>query len=162
MLFRSIDEAFSIPKENVPKNRDHCRGIVRRFVTERGISDKLAEHITAAASMQAVIKSPVSILEKFNDVYDSLESMTQSAACEVIPNNWKPSIIIGEPWGIPYFDKFMTGGISPGDVYAFLGGFGSGKTWIAVNALTNHCSKEYAKVMAAKASGVEDSPKIGI
>jgi len=162
ILFVLIDEAFNIPRENMPLNREHCRGVVKKFVTERGISDRLAEHISTAVSMQAVIKSPISVLEKFNDVYNSIEAMTQSAVCEIMPDNWKPAFKIGEPWGLPYFDKFMTGGVAPGDVYALLGGFASGKTWTAVDVLTTHCANEYAKETAAKAAGIPYTPKIAV
>ena len=162
VLIEIIDEAFAIPADSKDRNREHCRGIIKRFITERGISDKLAEHVGNAVAMQAVIKSPISVLERFNDVYSSIESMTESAACEILPSNWKPTIVIGEPLGIPHFDKFMTGGISPGDVYAFLGGFGSGKTWMAVNMLTTHCHNEHAKELAAKAAGIPYKPRLAI
>lgn len=141
--FQIIDEAYAQPADAFESNRELCRNLVQRFVVERGVHDLMYVALSNSSSTQGVLKNPQQFFDKFQSVYGSTQALNSSVMCDLLPSNWKPVARIGKPMGIPHFDKFMSGGTSPGDVYAILAGFASGKTWMAVEIVANHATKEY-------------------
>ncbi len=161
-VFQIIDEAFSVPKDNVEANRHICREVIQRFLTERGIHDKLYSHFSKASSVQSVSKDPSVLLGHFSKIYSNFKGAGSSAMCESMPAVWKPNIAIGAPMGIPYFDKFMTGGVAAGDIYGLLAGTGAGKTWMGINIIANHCFTERAREILCLAEGRPYKRKLGV
>lgn len=157
-----INSIGSFSDGEIEKNRNTCREILKRFLSERGFHDQLFKAVSTVNSNQSVIKDPTKFVEDISNVLSEIQSVQSSAVFNVIPDNWKPSIIIGESLGIPFLDQFMTGGVGAGDVYAVLGSFGSGKTWIGINVVTSFCSNENARKMKCMNEGKPYSPKIAI
>jgi hypothetical protein len=161
-IFRIVDSAFDYGKDGVESNRKLCRETLQRFLNERAIHDKLYSQLSSTSAVQTVVKDANAFFNKFTDINQSIQSMNESAMCDVIPTLWKPATKIGDPLGLPYFDKFMTGGTNAGDVYAILGGFGSGKTWMGINVIANNCIREHAREMKCIAENTPYVPKVGI
>lgn len=157
-----IDEAYLAPTDSFEANRALCRSLIQRFVVERGIHDKMYTALSNNASVQAVLKNPQQFFDKFQSVYGSSQALNTSVMCDLIPSDWKPVSRIGKPMGIPHFDKFMSGGTSPGDVYAILAGFASGKTWMLLQVAANHAIQEYFREQEHIEKGLPYTPNIAI
>ena len=160
--FQIIDEAYSSPADSFESNRQLCRSLIQRFVIERGVHDKMYSALSSSASVQAVLKNPQQFFDKFQSVYGSSQALNNSVMCDLIPSDWKPVARIGKPMGIPHFDKFMSGGTSPGDVYAILAGFASGKTWMLLQVAANHAIQEYFREQEHIEKGLPFTPNIAI
>jgi replicative DNA helicase len=148
--------------EDIVKNRVICREIIKRFLVERGFHDAIYNNISTINSAQSVIKEPSKFVESITNVLNEIQSVESSAVFSVVPDVWKPNIVVGDSIGIPYLDMFMTGGVRAGDVYGVLGGFGSGKTWIGINVITHFCKNENHRKIKCKMSGAPYKPKIGV
>jgi len=160
--FQIIDEAYLAPSDSFESNRKLCRSLIQRFVVERGVHDKMYSALSSSSSVQAVLKNPQQFFDKFQSVYGSSQALNTSVMCDLIPSDWKPVARIGKPMGIPHFDKFMSGGTSPGDVYAILAGFASGKTWMLLQVAANHAIQEYFREQEHIEKGLPYIPNIAI
>lgn len=152
----------SFNPEDITKNRNLCRVLIKRFLIERGFHDSIYKSISSITANQNVIKEPSKFVENITNVLSEIQSVESSAVFSVVPDNWKPSIVIGESIGVPFLDIFMTGGVGVGDVYGILGGFGTGKTWIGIGIITNFCALEHAKKLKARMEGKPYKPKIAV
>jgi replicative DNA helicase len=146
----------------VEKNRNLCRDIIKRFLIERGFHDAIYNNIATINSSQSVIKEPSKFVEDITNVLSEIQTVESSAVFSVVPDVWKPNIVIGDSIGIPYLDMFMTGGVRAGDVYGVLGGFGTGKTWIGISIVTSFCKQENYRRIKSATSGEEYKPKMGV
>lgn len=160
--FQIIDEAYLFSADSFESNRQLCRSLIQRFVIERGVHDRMYSALSNSSSVQSVLKNPQQFFDKFQSIYGSSQALNSSVMCDLIPNDWKPISIIGKPMGIPHFDKFMSGGTSPGDVYAILGGFASGKTWMALQVAANHAIREYYREIEHIEKGIPYVPNVAI
>lgn len=158
-IIRSIG---SFAADEIEKNRNTCRDIVKRFLVERGFHDAIYNNIATINSSKSVIKEPTKFVENITNVLHEIQSVESSAVFSVVPEIWKPNIIVGDPIGLPYLDMFMSGGVRAGDVYGVLGGFGSGKTWIGTGVITNFCKNENYRKLKCRSAGVAYTPKIGV
>ena len=152
----------SFTSEEIIKNRNTCRGLIKRFLIERGFHDAIYNNVAGINSSQSVIKEPSKFVEDITNVLGEIQSVESSAVYSVMPDVWKPNIVVGDSIGMPYFDLFMTGGVRAGDVYGILGGFGSGKTWLGINIVTSFCKVENYRKIKAKMGGLPYKPKIGV
>ena len=57
-----VNDAFAFTSDDIEKNRAMCRTILRRFLSERGISDKLYNQIISSAKTHSVIGDPEELL----------------------------------------------------------------------------------------------------
>ena len=157
-----VSGAFAFTPEDIEKNRALCRDILRRFLNERGISDKLYNQVISSARSHSVIGDPTELLNTYQNTFTSIQSMQTSAMCEILPSGWKPTVKMGEPLGIPFIDQFVTGGVSPGETFGIIGGFGSGKTWMGIQFLANFCVSEHARKLKCLRDGIPYKQKVSI
>ena len=157
-----VNDAFAFTPEDIEKNRPMCRTILRRFLSERGISDKLYNQIISSAKTHSVIGDPEELLNTYQNTFTSIQSLQTSAMCEIMPAGWAPTVKMGDPLGIPFIDQFVTGGVSPGETFGIIGGFGSGKTWMGIQFLANFCVSEHAKKLKCLRDGVPYKQKVAI
>jgi hypothetical protein len=106
------------------------QSLLARFLTERWIQDP-ARELFQRTQEETLVELPT-LLEELHQRQKTVQALMQSPIEDPFPSNWRPAIQKRQPTQVPFLDQMLHGGHMPGEVYAILGAFGSGKTILAV------------------------------
>jgi hypothetical protein len=102
------------------------------FLRERTVVDPLCE--MAQALGQHVPRDLDKSLAAIQDRGRALDAIGRSTAKSAAPDNYTPPHLDKMSTGVDFLDDIMNGGDAPTEVYGIMGGYGTGKTLLAVQA----------------------------
>lgn len=127
-----LDYIFNKRLDTEKVTADHGMDVLRRFLEERAVVDKLQE-ITSARYGSGVASNYTELLEAITVEQSRIRSMGQSSAQIPVPDSWAPTPLRGVKSLIAPFDNFMPHGQPYGGVCGLLAPMGVGKTTAATH-----------------------------
>ncbi len=120
-----------------------------RYINERTIDQLRAKFLDGN-------EIPTNLSEMFGSLASqaaNVEALRGSPIESPFANDWRPKPIEKRSTGTPFFDEFLLGGDVRGEVYGFMGPYGSCKTTLGVMLSTFRARQAHAEYLKAKADG---------
>lgn len=139
---------FNLPEED-------CKPKVGKALLSDFLREKLFDK--ARNQLTATNDTPKNLQELFSALAEKAQAISTIGGLPVqipFPENWRPKPLNKTTTGQPSLDKFLRGGDCEGEVYGFMGPFGSCKTTLGIQLSILRAKQSYRRWRANNKKGL--------